>query len=119
MKKIICILLALAFLCTAKAQEQKPVSKNKPSEDLENLQLAAQLAKYGYKTFSADALIEAAKIMSSVKTQDLKYESYKQDPSPKEQTTKKAKRDMIWQVSWQRQKNMQTEMLNYWQPLLK
>jgi len=66
-------------------------SKNKPSEDLENLQLAFQLAKYGYKTFSADALVEAAKILSSVKTQDLKYESYKQDPAPKEQTTKKAK----------------------------
>lgn len=90
MKKFIFILFSMALLCTAKAQEQKPESKNKPSEDLENLQLANQLAQYGYKTFSADALIEAAKIMSSVKTQELKYESYKQDPSPKEQATKKS-----------------------------
>lgn len=91
MKKFIFILFSMALLCTAKAQEPKPESKNKPSEDLENLQLANQLAQYGYKTFSADALIEAAKIMSSVKTQELKYESYKQDPSPKEQATKKSK----------------------------
>jgi hypothetical protein len=91
MKRTIFILLSLAILFTAQAQEQKVVSKNKPSEDVENLQLAYQLAAYGYKTFSADALIEAAKIMSSVKTQDLKYESYKQDPSPKDLATKKSK----------------------------
>jgi len=91
MKKSILLLMLLVVLFTVQAQEQKVASKNKPSEDLENLQLACQLAKYGYKTFSANALIEAAKIMSSVKTQELKYESYKQDPSSKVQTTKKSK----------------------------
>ncbi len=79
------------MLCAVQAQEEKVASKNKPSEDLENLQLANQLAKYGYKTFSAEALIQAAKIMSRIKTQDLKYESYKQDPTPKEEATKKSK----------------------------
>jgi len=87
MRKFILLLMLLSVIVIAQAQEQKPVSKTKPSEDLENLQLAGQLAKYGYKTFSA----EAAKIMSSVKTQELKYESYKQDPAPKEQAIKKSK----------------------------
>jgi hypothetical protein len=91
MKKLMLVLISLALLFTAQAQEKKVESKNKPSEDLENLQLAYQLAKYGYKTYSAAALIEAAKIMSSIKTQDLKYESYKQDPAPKGQGTKKIK----------------------------
>jgi hypothetical protein len=91
MRKFILLLMLLSVIVIAQAQEQKPVSKTKPSEDLENLQLAGQLAKYGYKTFSAEALIQAAKIMSSVKTQELKYESYKQDPAPKEQATKKSK----------------------------
>ena len=91
MKKSILVLMLLAALFTAQAQEQKPVSKNKPSDDLENLQLARQLAEYGYKTFSSAALIEAAKIMSSVSTQELKYESFKQDPAPKDQATKKIK----------------------------
>ena len=91
MKKSILLLVSLAFLFAAQAQEQKPVSKNKPSEDIENLQLAYQLAKYGYKTFSASTLIEAAKIMSNIKTQELKFESYKQDPVAKEQSAKKSK----------------------------
>ena len=67
MKNSILLLVSLAFLFTAQAQEQKPVSKNKPSEEIENLQLAYQLAKYGYKTFSSATLIEAAKIMSKNK----------------------------------------------------
>lgn len=91
MKKLMLVLISLALLFTAQAQEQKAESKNKPSEDLGNLQLAFKLAKYGYKTYSANALIEAAKIMSSVKTQALKYESFKQDPAPKAQDTKKSK----------------------------
>lgn len=91
MKKIVTILLSLVFLYTAQAQEEKTASKNKPSEDLENLQLTGQLAKYGYKTFSADALIQAAKIMGSIKTQELKYESFKQEPSSDEKADKKSK----------------------------
>jgi hypothetical protein len=81
--------MLLAVLFTSQAQEQKVESKNKPSADVEALQLAKQLAQYGYKTYSATALIEAAKIMSSVKTQDLKYESYKQGIATKDQVAKK------------------------------
>ena len=91
MKKSILVLMMLAVLFSVQAQEQKVESKNKPSEDMENLQLANQLAKYGYKTFSATALIEAAKIMSGVKTHELKYDSYKQDSTKKTKDTKKSK----------------------------
>ena len=91
MKKTFFLLFALGLFIIARAQEPKPVSKNKHSEDMENLQLATDLARYGYKTFSADALIQAAKIMGSVKTQELKYESFKQEPTPKAKATKKSK----------------------------
>ena len=91
MKKTFFFFFALGLFITSQAQEPKPVSKNKPSEDVANLQLATDLARCGYKTFSADALIQAAKIMGSVKTQELKYDSFKQEPAPKDQATKKIK----------------------------
>jgi hypothetical protein len=91
MKKSIFLFVSMMFLIAAQAQEKKAASKNKPSEDLENLQMANQLAKFGYKTFSASALLEASKIMSSIKTQDLKYESIKLEPTVKEQALKKSK----------------------------
>jgi len=91
MKKSILLLVSMVFFIVVQAQEPKVASKNKPSADLENLQLASRLANYGYKTFSASALLEAAKIMSGIKTQELKYESFKQDPPAKEQATKKSK----------------------------
>ena len=60
MTKSILFLVLVAMFFNVQAQEEKVESKNKPSQDIENLQLASQLAKYGYKTFSATALIEAA-----------------------------------------------------------
>lgn len=80
----------MVLFLNANAQEAKTPSKEKPSEELENLQLANQLAKYGYKTYSATALIEAAKIMSSVTTQDLSFESYKQEPTSTKQAPKQS-----------------------------
>jgi hypothetical protein len=91
MKSILLITLILCVLVNVKAQDQKPVSKNKPSEDIEKIQLANDLANYGYKTFSATSLIEAARILASVKTQDLKFESYKQGTTEKEKAKKESK----------------------------
>lgn len=91
MKKFILLPVLCAILFTTHAQEQKVASKNKPSEDLENLQLANDLARYGYKTFSAEAMIQAAKIMSSINTQELKYESFKQEPSGNDKDSKMSK----------------------------
>jgi hypothetical protein len=90
MKKTFLFLISMGLFLAANAQEAKIPSKNKPSEELENLQLANQLAKYGYKTYSATALIEAAKIMSSVTTQELSFESYKQEPASTTEAPKKS-----------------------------
>lgn len=88
MRKSVYLLMLLAIVFTGQAQEKKVESKNKASSDLANLQLAYQLANYGYKTYSPTALIEAARIMSEVKTQELKYESYQQEPAPQSGGTK-------------------------------
>lgn len=50
MKHTILMLITMGLFLTANAQEAKTPSKDKPSEELENLRLASQLAKYGYKT---------------------------------------------------------------------
>jgi hypothetical protein len=86
MKHTFLLLITIGLFLVANAQDTKTPSTEKPSEELENLQLANQLAKYGYKTFSATALIEAAKIMSSVSTQELKYEDYNQGSGTKGQS---------------------------------
>ena len=91
MKKFILLFVSLGVLFATQAQEQKAPSKNKPSKDLENLILANQLTKYGYKTFSASALLESAEIMGGIKTHELKVESYKQDPLGKNDAVKKSK----------------------------
>lgn len=88
MKHTILMLITMGLFLTANAQEAKTPSKDKPSEELENLHLASQLAKYGYKTYSATALIEAARIMSSVSTQDLIFENYKQESTSVNQPSK-------------------------------
>jgi hypothetical protein len=90
MKQTILMLIAMGLFLTASAQEAKTPSKDKPSEELENLQLASQLAKYGYKTYSATSLIEAAKIMSSVTTQELSFESYKKASASTTQAPKQS-----------------------------
>jgi len=89
MKKTVLFLLTMSLILTATAQEAKPPIKGKPSEEIENLQLANQLARYGYKTFSATALIEAAKILSSVTTKELSFDSYNQEPAGTTQAPKK------------------------------
>lgn len=88
MKHTFLLLISMGLFLVAHAQDAKTPRTEKPSVELENLQLANQLAKYGYKTFSATALIEAAKIISSINTQELKYESYQQGPKTGNQTIK-------------------------------
>lgn len=88
MKHTFLLLIAMGLFFVANAQGTKTPSAEKPSVELENLQLANQLANYGYKTFSATALIEAAKIISSINTQELKYDSYKQESKTGNQTPK-------------------------------
>jgi hypothetical protein len=53
----------------------KPASSGTVSPDLEALQTASSLAKYGYRTESPSALIAAAEIFTQVQTQPLGVEA--------------------------------------------
>ncbi|MDE6139610.1 MAG: hypothetical protein K2F95_01490 [Alistipes sp.] len=72
------IFLTLAFIAAAQftfAQEKTDDAQQPASEQMAQLRLAADLAKYGYETYSASALIEAARILSGVPTHELTPES--------------------------------------------
>lgn len=73
MKKLLMIAVLFGMTYTATAQEKEVVKPQ--SDDVAQIRLANQLAKYGYEKFSASALIEAAKILASVETQALKTQS--------------------------------------------
>ena len=76
MKKI---LLTLALVAAAQftfAQEKTDDAKQPASELMTQLRLASDLARYGYETYSASALIEAARILSGVPTYELTPESF-------------------------------------------
>lgn len=71
MKKFFAIVFLIGLSLSTFAQEEKAVSDKKASPELSALQTAASLAKYGYENYSATALIEAAKILSETKVQEL------------------------------------------------
>lgn len=76
MKKI---LLTLALVAAAQftfAQKKTDDAKQPASELMTQLRLASDLARYGYETYSASALIEAARILNGVPTYELTPESF-------------------------------------------
>ncbi len=75
MKKLFVIAALLGMVYTASAQEKKDDTKPQ-SEAVSRIRLANQLARYGYQTYSASALIEAAQILSEIETQALNPESF-------------------------------------------
>lgn len=75
MKKLLMLAAIFGMTYTATAQE-KTDSAQPQSEAISQIRLANQLAKYGYENYSAPALIEAARILSQVETQDLKSELF-------------------------------------------
>jgi hypothetical protein len=80
MKKFIIVLCLFGISVTAFAQEEKPTIDKPASPELTALQTAASLARYGYANYSATALIEAAKIFSETKVQDLGMKGVPADP---------------------------------------
>lgn len=77
MKKL-CVLVAVLFtMVMVHAQEKKNDAKPEDTS-IARIKLANQLAKYGYETFSASALIEAAQILSEVQTQKMDGIKYEQ-----------------------------------------
>jgi len=73
MKKVISLVIFLG-LCVFSfaADEDKPVEQVSPQ--LAAIRVANDLAKYGYKAYSASALIGAAEILATIQTQELKPE---------------------------------------------
>lgn len=75
MKKLLVITAIFSMVYTVTAQEKTNTAQPQ-SEAISDIRLANQLAKYGYENYSASALIEAARILLEVETQDLKSESF-------------------------------------------
>jgi hypothetical protein len=73
MKKAIVftILCSICISLSAQQPRHKPASSQPASADLTAIQTANSLAKYGYSSYSASALIGAAEILASVQTQPL------------------------------------------------
>ncbi|UKI54972.1 hypothetical protein [Treponema succinifaciens] len=61
----------MSLFAQSEMDEEKPAIEQKASSDIEILQTANSLAKYGYENNSASALIEAAEIIAQVPTQKL------------------------------------------------
>lgn len=73
---VLCAMMIMSVV-VANAQEKKEAVK--PSNPaVSRIQLANELAKYGYETYSASALIEAAQILSEIQTQNLDAIKYEQ-----------------------------------------
>ncbi len=80
MKKALLILCFCSLSFASFAQEEKAAIDKPTSPELSALQTAASLAKYGYSNHSATALIEAAKIFSETKLQQLGIQGVPADP---------------------------------------
>ena len=77
MKKLfmIAVMGLMAFSASAQnAMDDKGKTSGQPSDGIAQVQLANQLAQYGYDNSSASALIEAAAILVEVGGQDLQAE---------------------------------------------
>ena len=73
MKRIATVICALALCLAGYAQEPEKTTIE-ISPEVKALKVAAQLAKYGYENYSATALIEAARIFSETKVDELEAE---------------------------------------------
>lgn len=76
MKKIFLTLALIAAAQLSFAQEKSSEAQKPASEQMTQLRLSADLAKYGYETYSASALIEAARILAAVPTHELTPEAF-------------------------------------------
>jgi len=71
-------ILALSFTCFA--QEEKQAITQPPSAQIEALQTALGLVKYGYDNYSATALAEAARIIIATPHQEAGADAFEEAP---------------------------------------
>lgn len=85
-KLLVCLsLLLCGVLIFAQASNETKIDASSTgSEDIKNLKLGYQLANYGYENDSATALLQAAEILSQVKTQSLEIEAKHEGESSSE-----------------------------------
>ena len=74
MKKVLLLICLVGMSMSAFAQEEKPEASKPASPQMSALMTASSLAKYGYANSSPTALIEAARIFSSIQVQDSNVE---------------------------------------------
>lgn len=78
MKKTFLIVCLCCITLSVLAQEEKTVVDQPVSPEMTALQTAANLAKYGYATYSPTALIEAARIFGITKVQEADFKKVKE-----------------------------------------
>ena len=78
MKKTFLIACLYCITLSVFAQEEKTVVDQPVSPEMTALQTAANLAKYGYATYSPTALIEAARIFGITKVQESDFKKVKE-----------------------------------------
>ncbi len=78
MKKTFLIACLCCITLSVFAQEEKTVVDQPVSPEMTALQTAANLAKYGYATYSSTALIEAARIFGITKVQEADFKKVKE-----------------------------------------
>lgn len=99
MKKALLILCFCSLSLASFAQEEKVAIDKSTSPELSALQTAASLVKYGYSNYSATALIEAAKIFSETKVQELGIQGVPADPQTVSEKEKKLVLDPVQLLS--------------------
>lgn len=93
MKKSILIACLCCLSFGVFAQEEKAVVDQPVNPEMTALQTAANLAKYGYATYSPTSLIEAARIFGTTKVQDADFEVVKASEATAEQKDAKVSFD--------------------------
>ncbi len=78
MRKLFSLLIVMLLAVTAAYAHVKKDEAKPEDSSVAHIKLANELAKYGYETYSASALIEAAQILSEVQTQGLDGIKYEQ-----------------------------------------
>lgn len=72
------------------AQEKTSEVRQPASEQMVRLRLASDLAAYGYQTYSASALVEAARILNEIPTRELTPESFEKGEGTADDKAQKA-----------------------------
>lgn len=94
MKKSILIACLCCLSFGAFAQEEKAVVDQPVNPEMTALQTAANLAKYGYATYSPTSLIEAARIFGTTKVQDADFEKTRAGEATAEEKEAKVSFDL-------------------------